>query len=155
MNATHDFNPQSFAVVGAGPVGCIVAAFLSKAGYKVTLCDVLPELVTPALKDGIVVEGVETIQQTVAKTCTSVDDLADDIPDRSIDHALVDGVVTVVRTGLLDQAGTIVTLMRRARGHSIDPTLAPRYACRAISQCRIGATLLLDDNSRLGSNLRW
>jgi 2-dehydropantoate 2-reductase len=81
MNTTHDFSPQSFAVVGAGPVGCIVAAFLSKAGYKVTLCDVIPELLAPALDPGIIIEGVEAIQQTVSKTCTSIDDLADDLPD--------------------------------------------------------------------------
>jgi 2-dehydropantoate 2-reductase len=81
MNASHDFNPQSFAVVGAGPVGCIVAAFLSKAGYTVTLCDVLPDLLAPARKEGIIIEGAETIQQTVAKTCTSIDDLADDLPE--------------------------------------------------------------------------
>jgi len=30
MKDQPEFNPQSIAVVGAGPVGCIVAAFLVK-----------------------------------------------------------------------------------------------------------------------------
>ena len=81
MNASQDFSPQSFAVVGAGPVGCIAAAHLAKAGYQVTLCDVIPELLAPAMDQGILIEGAETIQQTVAKTVTSIDDLADDLPD--------------------------------------------------------------------------
>jgi len=75
------FNPKSFGIIGAGPVGCIVAAFLAKAGYNVTLCDVTPELLAPALEPGIIIEGAENLQQPVSKICSSVDDLAEDIPD--------------------------------------------------------------------------
>lgn len=74
-------NPQSFAVVGAGPVGCIVAAFLAKGGYEVTLCDVLPELLEPALNPGIMIDGAENLQQAVSRTCSHVDDLAAYDPD--------------------------------------------------------------------------
>ena len=81
MNDKSDFRPQSFAVVGAGPVGCIVAAFLAKGGYEVTLCDVIPELLDPAMDPGIIVEGAENLQQKVSKICTNVDDLADHNPD--------------------------------------------------------------------------
>ena len=56
MSAASNFSPQSFAVVGAGPVGCIVACFLAKGGYEVTLCDVLPDLLSPALDPGIILE---------------------------------------------------------------------------------------------------
>lgn len=81
MNAQTKFQPQSFAVVGAGPVGCIVAAFLSKGGYRVTLCDVIPELLDPATERGIIIEGAENMRQTVGQTVTSIDDLAKDPPD--------------------------------------------------------------------------
>ena len=77
MTETPDFKPQSFAVVGAGPVGCIVAAFLAKGGIEVTLCDVVSDLVAPAVSPGIKIEGAETLQQSVTRTCTSVDDLAE------------------------------------------------------------------------------
>ncbi|MDM8524744.1 2-dehydropantoate 2-reductase [Desulfococcaceae bacterium HSG8] len=81
MKAEPNFSPRSFAVVGAGPVGCIVAAFLAKGGYDVTLCDVIPELIEPAKDPGIIIEGAENIQQKVARTCISIDDLADNVPD--------------------------------------------------------------------------
>ena len=81
MSAASNFSPQSFAVVGAGPVGCIVAGFLAKGGYEVTLCDVIPDLLSPALDRGIILEGAESLKQKVSKTCTNVDELADISPD--------------------------------------------------------------------------
>lgn len=79
--AQSEFRPHSFAVVGAGPVGCILAAFLAKGGYDVTLCDILPELTEPALHPGILIEGAENFQQVVARTCKDLEDLADGSPD--------------------------------------------------------------------------
>lgn len=76
MSDASNFSPQSFAVVGAGPVGCIVACFLAKGGYEVTLCDVIPDLLAPALDPGIILEGAENIQHKVTRTSTSVDELA-------------------------------------------------------------------------------
>ena len=67
MNAKSEFNPQSVAVVGAGPVGCIVAAFLAQGGYEVTLCDVIPDLLAPAMDPGIIIEGAENLQQKVPR----------------------------------------------------------------------------------------
>lgn len=81
MEDKADFRPQSFAVVGAGPVGCIVSAFLAKGGYDVTLCDVVPELLKPAMDPGITIEGAENIKQAVTRICTSIDDLAEHLPD--------------------------------------------------------------------------
>lgn len=81
MSKGPEFNPRKFAVVGAGPVGCIVAAFLAKGGYEVTLCDVVPALLAPALDPGIQIEGAETLQQSVTRTVTSIDDLGQYEPD--------------------------------------------------------------------------
>jgi 2-dehydropantoate 2-reductase len=76
MKHPSEFHPRRFAVVGAGPVGCIVAAFLAKGGYEVSLCDVVPSLLAPALDPGILLEGAENFRQKVARTCPAVDDLA-------------------------------------------------------------------------------
>jgi 2-dehydropantoate 2-reductase len=81
MTAEANFKPKSFAVVGAGPVGCIVACFLAGGGYDVTLCDVIPDLLKPALDPGIIIEGAENLQHKVTRTCNNVDDLADVDPD--------------------------------------------------------------------------
>lgn len=81
MKQASEFNPTRFAVVGAGPVGCIVAAFLARGGYDVTLCDVVPALLAPALDPGIQLEGAEHFTQKVTRTCLVVDELAQYEPD--------------------------------------------------------------------------
>jgi 2-dehydropantoate 2-reductase len=81
MKKPSKFQPRRFAVVGAGPVGCIVAAFLAKGGFEVTLCDVVPALLAPALDPGIRLEGAENLQQKVTRTCASIDDLAQYDPE--------------------------------------------------------------------------
>ena len=75
------YQPKRFAVIGAGPVGAIAAAFLARGGYDVTLCDVVPALIGPALSPGIRIEGTDTVQARVAKVTPLVDDLAGDPPD--------------------------------------------------------------------------
>ncbi len=81
MSEKKQFNPKKFAVVGAGPVGSIVAAFLAKGGYDVVLCDVIPELLEAAKDPGIIITGAETLQQKISKTCMNIDDLKDEDPD--------------------------------------------------------------------------
>ncbi len=81
MSAASDFRPSKFAVVGAGPVGCVVAAYLAKGGYEVALCDIVPELLEPARDPGIVLEGAESLQAKVAYTTVHVEDLAGFGPD--------------------------------------------------------------------------
>jgi 2-dehydropantoate 2-reductase len=81
MTQPSEFKPTRFAVVGAGPVGCIVAAFLARGGYEVTLCDVVPSLLAPALDPGIQLEGAENFRQKVTRTCLAIDDLAAHAPE--------------------------------------------------------------------------
>lgn len=81
MNTTSSYKPKKFAVIGAGPVGGVVAAFLAKGGYQVTLCDVVPALLEPALDPGIILEGSDNFQARVSRITTRVDDLAIDPPD--------------------------------------------------------------------------
>lgn len=81
MKGESSYKPKKFAVIGAGPVGGIVAAFLARGGYEVTLCDVVPALLEPALDPGIIIEGADTLQARVAKVTTRVDDLISDPPD--------------------------------------------------------------------------
>ncbi|MEE8495902.1 MAG: 2-dehydropantoate 2-reductase [Xanthomonadales bacterium] len=75
------FDPKTIAVIGAGPVGCVLAAGLSQAGFEVTLCDVVESLLAPAKDPGIYVEGAVTMHGKVARTITSIDELAIEQPD--------------------------------------------------------------------------
>ncbi len=81
MSTTSEVSPRKFAVVGAGPVGCVVAAHLAAKGHEVTLCDILPELLEPALDPGIVIDGAESLTARVTRTTTHVDELAQHAPD--------------------------------------------------------------------------
>lgn len=81
MQETSSYRPEKFAVVGAGPVGCIVAAFLARGGFRVTLCDVQNSLLEPALNPGIRLTGSDNFQARVTKITTRIDQLIDDPPD--------------------------------------------------------------------------
>lgn len=84
MKGESSYNPRKFAVIGAGPVGSIVAAFLAKGGFDVTLCDVVPALLEPALNPGIILEGTDSFQSRVTRVTTMVDELAENPPDVTI-----------------------------------------------------------------------
>lgn len=81
MSKTSTLSPWHYGIIGAGPVGCIVAAFLAKAGHKVTLCDIVPELVDTARDRGIIIEGAETLEQKIPLTCNRLDELIASKPD--------------------------------------------------------------------------
>ena len=75
------FDPKRIAVIGAGPVGCVLAAGFSQAGFEVTLCDVVESLLAPARDPGIYVEGAASMHGKVSRTIGSIDDLVGDLPD--------------------------------------------------------------------------
>ena len=75
------YQPTRFGVIGAGPAGGVLAAFLAKGGCEVTLCDLLPELLQPALDPGIRIEGTDVLQARVARTTTRIEDLLEDPPE--------------------------------------------------------------------------
>ncbi|MDT8443058.1 MAG: 2-dehydropantoate 2-reductase [Desulfuromonadales bacterium] len=81
MQENTSYRPKKFAVIGAGPVGCIVAAFLSRGGCEVTLCDVQSTLLEEAMNPGILLSGTDNFQARVANSTTRVDELASDSPD--------------------------------------------------------------------------
>lgn len=81
MTQDSSYRPKRFAIIGAGPVGGVVAAFLARGGYDVTLCDVIPSLLEPALEPGILIEGVDNLQAKVARVTTRVDEIVKDPPD--------------------------------------------------------------------------
>lgn len=54
-------NGYKIAIIGAGPSGGILGAFLSKAGHNVTLVDVWKEHLNAIAERGFIIEGVEKI----------------------------------------------------------------------------------------------
>ncbi|WP_027715219.1 ketopantoate reductase family protein [Desulfuromonas sp. TF] len=143
MKGESSFQPKKFAVIGAGPVGGIVAAFLAKGGYDVTLCDVIPSLLEPALDPGILIEGTDHFQARVTRTTTNVDDLADDPPDVV--------VVTVKATALPLIASALENIVTEGRyvvswqnGIDTELVLAEQLGSRAVMRAVVnfGCTLV-------------
>jgi 2-dehydropantoate 2-reductase len=143
MKKKSSYKPRKFAVIGAGPVGGIVAAFLSRGGYDVTLCDVVPALLEPALNPGIIVEGSDNFQARVSRITTRVDDLAKDPPDVV--------VVTVKATALPLIASALEAFVGEGRyviswQNGIDTelvlskNLSARYVMRAV--VNFGCTMI-------------
>ena len=81
MNTCKHDKPKHYGIIGAGPVGCIVAAFLTRGGHKVTLCDIVPELINTARDRGVIIEGAETLTQKIPHVCTQMEDLMAAGPD--------------------------------------------------------------------------
>lgn len=73
--------PNKIGIIGAGPVGSVLAAAFSAAGHKVILCDVVESLLAPALDPGVKIEGVLSVTGKVAQTIRSVDEFAKDPPE--------------------------------------------------------------------------
>lgn len=72
---------KKIGIIGAGPVGCVLAAHFANAGHKVVLCDVVEALLAPAKKPGVIIEGVESVKGSVYQTIRSVDEFAKDPPE--------------------------------------------------------------------------
>ncbi len=151
MIGSSDFDPQSFAVIGAGPVGCTVAAFLAVGGYEVTLCDVAEELIAPADKTGIIIEGVENFTHKVKHVCNGVDALADYNPDviiittkanalslisSAIHDFYHDGMYIVSWQNGIDTEQEIA----RVLGNAPVMRAVVNYGCTLLSACRVHVT---------------
>lgn len=81
MSKSNTKKISHYGIIGAGPVGCIVAAFLARGGHQVTLCDIVPELVDTARDRGIIIEGSESLEQKIPNTCNQMEDLIAAKPD--------------------------------------------------------------------------
>jgi 2-dehydropantoate 2-reductase len=81
MSKSKTHPKRHYGIIGAGPVGCIVAAFLARGGHQVTLCDIVPELVDTARERGIIIEGAVDLEQKIPLTCTRMEALIEAKPD--------------------------------------------------------------------------
>ncbi len=55
---THDLRNTPITIVGAGAIGGTVGAFLSDAGYDITLVDIVPEHVQTMNTRGLTISGL-------------------------------------------------------------------------------------------------
>ena len=67
-----------FGIIGAGPVGSIMAAHLAKAGHDVTLIDILQAHMDEIKRNGLSITGVKVIKVPFLKSniCYGIDELS-------------------------------------------------------------------------------
>ncbi|MCG8480300.1 MAG: NAD(P)-binding protein, partial [Spirochaetales bacterium] len=72
------------AVVGAGPVGSVVAAVLASSGHDVAICEIADGLRESIRSDGITLRGARTLSvspDSFGALHSGVESLADDPPE--------------------------------------------------------------------------
>jgi aldehyde:ferredoxin oxidoreductase len=152
------FEPKKFAVIGAGPVGCIVAAFLAKGGYEVTLCDIDKKLLEPALDPGIIIEGTDSLQAKVARITTRIEDLQNDPPDVivvAVKAIALPAVASALR-GFTDGKGEGPYVISWQNGIDTEVVLAQqmgnRYVMRGV--VNLGCVPIAPAHVRIGFHIR-
>jgi 2-dehydropantoate 2-reductase len=148
MREDKNYRPKKFAVVGAGPVGCIVAAFLSRGGCEVTLCDVQPNLLQAAVDPGIFISGTDNVQARVAKTTTRIDELASDPPDVVIVtvKATALPIITSALEGIVNEGRYVVSWQN---GIDTELVLAERLGRKQVMRAVVNYGCILEGPARV------
>lgn len=148
MQENTIFRPQKFAVIGAGPVGCTVAAFLSRGGYQVTLCDVQPNLLEAALNPGISLSGTDNFQARVARITTRVDELSQDLPDVVIVtvKATALPIITSALEGIIEPGRYVVSWQN---GIDTEQVLAERLGKQQVMRAVVNYGCLMEEPARV------
>ena len=143
MQGKDSYKPKKFAVIGAGPVGCTVAAFLSRGGYDVTLCDVQSSLLEAAVNPGILISGTDNFSAKVAKTTTRVDELACDAPDVVIVtvKATALPIITSALEGIIDEGRYVVSWQN---GIDTELVLAERLGKKQVMRAVVNYGCILE-----------
>ncbi len=88
-------NEHKIAIVGVGPVGGILGAFLSRAGHKVVLCDVLKGHLDAIRERGLKVFGVSEMTFKSDRLIQSVAELAE--------YPHIDTIVIATKASVMSQ----------------------------------------------------
>lgn len=159
---TATFEPKKFAIIGAGPVGCIVAAFLAKGGYDVTLCDIDKALLDPAMDPGIIIEGTDSLQAKVARVTTRIEDLQNDPPDVivvAVKAIALPAVASALRSfsdSMGDSKGGGPYVISWQNGIDTELVLAQQLGTRSVMRgvVNLGCVPLAPGHVRIGFHIR-
>jgi 2-dehydropantoate 2-reductase len=123
------------AIVGAGPIGCLLAAHLIRGGHQVTLCEINPSLRKTLLEKGIQVSGVRDLHVKVSSVVSAVDELGE-APPEVLFVAVKAQVLPLVSSSIQEFAGPDMTVVSWQNGIDTERVLAdhlsPRQVVRAV-----------------------
>lgn len=126
---------MKIAIIGAGPIGSLLAAHLINGGHEVTLCEINPGLREILEKKGIQITGVRHLQAKVTSVVSSVDHLGDDPPE-ILFVAVKAQVLPLVSSSIQEFAGPDMTVVSWQNGIDTERVLAdhlrPQQVVRAV-----------------------
>jgi len=143
MQKLNGFKPKKFAVIGAGPVGCTIAAFLAQGGQEVRLCDVQSMRLEPALNPGICITGTDSLQARVRHIHTRVDQLAEDPPDVTFItvKATALPIITSALEGIINEGNFVVSWQN---GIDTELVLAERLGKKQVMRAVVNYGCILE-----------
>ncbi|MFH1230465.1 MAG: 2-dehydropantoate 2-reductase [Planctomycetota bacterium] len=95
--------PIRIAIIGAGPIGCILGAYLARTKHQVVLVDILKPRLETIKKIGITVSGVVNFQTTIHDVTNRISNLKKFNPDY-----IFIAVKTSVLTSILRQVKLVM-----------------------------------------------
>lgn len=126
---------MKIAIVGAGPIGSLLAAQLINGGHQVTLCEINPTLRERVLERGIRVSGVRELHAKVTTVAPAIDDLAEDPPE-ILFVAVKAQVLPLVSSSIQEFARPEMTVVSWQNGIDTERVLAdhlrPQQVVRAV-----------------------
>ncbi len=123
------------AVIGAGPIGCLLAAHLQQADHQVTLCEINQELRERLIEGGITVTGVREFRTPVSAVVSGIEALADD-PPKVVFVAVKAQALPLVSSSIQEIATPEMTVVSWQNGIDTERVLAdylrPQQVVRAV-----------------------
>jgi 2-dehydropantoate 2-reductase len=94
---------HKFGIIGAGPVGSIMGAHLAKAGYNVTLVDILKAHMDEIKNNGLSITGFKELKVSFPEKniCYGIDELSDkdlDIVFISVKSSFLPQILPILKT---------------------------------------------------------
>ncbi len=128
---------EKFVIIGAGPVGSILAAHLIQGGHDVTLVDIIRAHLDKMRTDGLVINGKTALTVPITKTFETVDDLVR--TGQKFDYAFVCVKTPIIRIILgslpriLTDGGTVISFQNGLdTGADMTEVLSPERILRGV-----------------------
>lgn len=126
---------MKIAIIGAGPIGCVLAAHLIEANHEVTLCEINPELRESLIREGIAITGVRELECSVSSVVPAIESLGED-PPQLLFVAVKAQVLPLVSSSIQEFATPEMSVVSWQNGIDTERVLAdylrPQQVVRAV-----------------------
>ena len=140
---------MDITIIGAGAIGGVTGAFLTHAGYNVTVVDIVQEHLDAINRDGLRISGVRGDHRYPLRAIH-----ADDLPDEletvilAVKGHFTQGVVSSIIAPRLRKTGCVVSFQNGLNEHTLTQLIGPERTIGAF--VHFGADYLEPGHIQLG-----